>query len=131
MPFLKTSRLVPNTEIFRSLIFILLMKNREGKKGGKGVGIVYTVCIKPVPHVVRIWITQNFGILKACGSILISKALVKSVVVLRLLTMLNQRKNQLGAAYISVCNQWKEKWQRYRASKWETCYLMKTMLTRY
>lgn len=44
--------LVPNTEILRSLIFILLMKDIEGKKGGKGAGRVYTVCIKPVLRVV-------------------------------------------------------------------------------
>jgi len=47
MPFLKTNRLIPNLGILRSLIFILLMKDTEGKKGGKGMGRVYTICIKP------------------------------------------------------------------------------------
>lgn len=43
MSFLKTNRLVPNSEVLRSLIFILFMKDREGKKGGKRLGKVYTV----------------------------------------------------------------------------------------
>lgn len=49
MPFLKTNRLVSNTEILRSLVFFLLMKDREGKKGRERVGrIDSTVCVKPV-----------------------------------------------------------------------------------
>ena len=52
MPFLKANRLAPNTEILRSLILIFLMKDREGKKGVKGVERVYAFCIKPMLHVV-------------------------------------------------------------------------------
>lgn len=38
MPFLKTNRLVSNTEMLRSLVSVLLIKDKEGKKGGERVG---------------------------------------------------------------------------------------------
>lgn len=74
MLFLKTNRLISNPEILRSLASILLMKEGWGESGEN---LQYSL------HKARAACCMNMDnveILKGCGSILISRASVNSVV---------------------------------------------------